>query len=368
MKIKHFCIIIYFAFVGVHSQVSRKDWNEGNLTWNDFQEREIAFEHSISELKYTIGYTTEKQKRKDTVILRLQSFCYIDPQISWVHPDFKTEENLEYNQIIFDIAELYRRKLQYELDRLGSYYSAETVFQNIYQNLNDEVAMFQKQSDYGRNYAVILQWKPNIEDRLDIYNNNKLPEYEKAKFGLGFNVGALYSFRNGEVKEHFGNSISFLFGFDLAFKNSILNINGALSGGRVKDDYLGNIYWEQRERFSVALIDISYGYAIIDNSKLKLAPFAGLAITEFSEVNYDGEEHDLIMTDFNFLLGLSADFKLRTHINTIPNLFLGRKDISFSAIRAKLFVSKNDFYEDLNGYSVNLSIGYSWFGNMLKPD
>ena len=366
MKNKLFCILFCLVFAGVYSQESRKDWSEGNLTWDDFKEREISFENSISELKYVIGYTPSKEKVNDTVIFRLQSFCYSDTQLSWVKPDFKTAQNLQYNQVIFNIAELYRRKLQYDLDHLGSYFSAETVFQNQYEELNNEVEIFQNQSRNGRDPEIVKEWAANIEDRLTIYANNTIPKYEKANFGMGFHVGAAYSFRNESIKEHFDNSIGFNFGFDFSYKNSILYVNMILSGGNIDQAYSGRTYWEEDLDYSLALLDFSYGYAIVDNPKLKIAPFAGLAITEFSEDDYDGEENDLIITDYNLLLGLNVDYKIRKRLNTIPNVFLSRRDITETSIRSRLFVSRNDFYEDLSGYSINLSIGISWYFRLLK--
>jgi len=112
----------------------------------DFREREISFENTTSELKYVIGYKTRKEKINDTVVFRLQSFCYTDTQLSWIKPGFKAPQNLQYNQVIFNIAELYRRKLQYDLDRLGSCFSVETAFKHQYEALNNEVEIFQSPS------------------------------------------------------------------------------------------------------------------------------------------------------------------------------------------------------------------------------
>ncbi|MFC6860249.1 hypothetical protein [Zunongwangia atlantica] len=366
MKIKHFCILFYFVFTGVYSQESRKDWKEGDLTWADFKELEISFENSISELKYVIGYTPSKEKVNDTVFFRLQSFCFIDTQLSWVNPKFKTPENLQYNQVIFNIAELYRRKLQYDLDHLGSYFSAETVFQNQYEALNNEVEIFQSQSRNGRDHEIVQEWVANIADRLAIYENNTIPKYEKANFGMGMHVGAAYSFRNESIKEHFDNSIGFNFGFDFSYKSSILYINMIISGGNVDQAYSGRTYWEEDLDYTLALLDFSYGYAIVDNPKLKIAPFAGLAITEFSEDDYDGDESDLIITDYNFLFGVNLDYKIRKRVNMVPSVFLSKREITETAIRSRLFVSRNDFHDDLSGYSINLSLGISWYFRLLK--
>ena len=134
---------------------------------------------------------------------------------------------------------------------------------------------------------------------------------------MGLNVGAAYSFRNNTVNEHFGNSIGFNFGFDFSYKNSMLYINTILSGGDVDRTYTGRSYWLEYLDFTLALIDVSYGYAILDNSALKISPFAGLAITEFSENDYDNKESDLRM-------------------HTIPSVFLSKREsIGSSSIRSR---------------------------------
>ncbi|ADF53147.1 hypothetical protein [Zunongwangia profunda] len=35
MNINYFCVLFYFVIIGVYSQESRKNWNEGNITWDD---------------------------------------------------------------------------------------------------------------------------------------------------------------------------------------------------------------------------------------------------------------------------------------------------------------------------------------------
>ena len=107
-------IISIIIIVGVYGQENRKNWTDGKLTWNDFQEREQSI--GVSELEYFLGYNTGKHKFNDTTVFRIQTFCYMDRNLSWIDKDFKNNQYLKYNQVIFNIAELYRRKLQYALD------------------------------------------------------------------------------------------------------------------------------------------------------------------------------------------------------------------------------------------------------------
>ena len=42
------------------------------------------------------------------------------------------------------------------------------------------------------------------------------------------------------------------------------------------------------------------------------------------------------------------------------------KEKTETSVRARLYVSKADFYNDLQGYSINMTIGLCGFGNMIK--
>jgi len=111
-----------------------------------------------------------------------------------------------------------------------------------------------------------------------------------------------------------------------------------------------------------AVGDISYGYAFLDNSKLKLAPFAGFGLTEFSGQNRDNKENGLRMVDYNIIFGVNVDYKLRTKIK--PFSYMPEK--VETSIRARLYVTKANFSTDMNGYTVNLTIGLCGFGNMIR--
>jgi hypothetical protein len=98
-----------FSTCELSAQYYKKEWLDGKLTWEDFTERTGG--QNISELSYFLGYNTGKQKQGDTVIVRNVAYSYMDRNLSWINPAYKTEQQLRYNQIIFDIVETYKRKL-----------------------------------------------------------------------------------------------------------------------------------------------------------------------------------------------------------------------------------------------------------------
>ena len=357
-------IISLFTILNLYGQDNRKYWNEGELTWNDFKEKENTI--GVSELKYFIGYNTGKQKHNDTTILRLKAFCFTDKNLSWINKDFKNKQYLKYNQVIFDIAELHKRKLQYKLDRINSIGEAEIRFNQILTNLSNMVNKFQEETNGGQKQEVIDKWDLIIKNELRNYNNVNIPQFNKRNFGYALHAGFGSGIFTGSLGQHFGQTFNFIFGFDFTYKKSILYLNGTLAGDKVAKDYISDKNWYQGQHANVAIIDISYGYAVIDKSKIKLSPFVGLGITELSGINKDNKEDALRNVDYNVIFGLNADYKIRKRINMIPSVLTGYKENVQSSIRARLYITKVNYFDDLSGYSINLTIGLCGFGNMLK--
>lgn len=354
-------IIGLFIIVVSHGQDNRKNWSEGKLTWEDFQEKEESI--GASELKYFVGYNKVKQKINDTTVLRIQAFCYVDKNISWVNKIFKNNQYLKYNQVIFDITELYRRKLQYELDRVSSIYEAEVRFNENFAKLNNQISRFQTESTDGQKQKVIDHWDVVIKKELEIHKNIQIPTFSKGNFGYAMHVGFGSGVFTGSLGEHFGQTFNFIYGFDFAYKKSILYLNATLSGGKVKKDYISTEKWNQGQQVNIAMINVSYGYTLIDKSKIKLSPFIGIGVTELLRRDKDNKDDVLKIVDYNFNFGLNVDYKIRKRIKLIPSF--GVKESMETSIRTRLYITRVNYFDDLNGYSINLAIGICGFGNIL---
>lgn len=357
-------LMVLFLYSGLIAQeLKKKEWNEGKLSWQDFTERDGSL--AISELKYFIGYNTEKEKIGDTIVERIKAIGYMDQNFSWISPAFKINQYLRYNQVIFDIVEIHRRRLQYELDRVNSFYELEGKLNVIYSSCNLEVERFKKESNEGRLISAIDFWEHSTTEGLKPYSMSKIPAYENRNFGYGMHGGFGTGVFTGSLAEHFSPTFNFIFGFDFAYKKSIFFLNGSVGFNKVKKEYASAINWNKGQRTNVAIVDISYGYPLVDNKSIKLSPFIGLGVTQIAEVKKE-QEKELRMTDYNFIFGLNTDFKLRTRLSFVPNPILGIKEKLETAIRARLYVTRANYHEDLKGYSVNLSLGFSGFGNKIR--
>ena len=366
MRIKLFLTIIsIFLAFGIYSQDHKKNWTDGKLTWDDFQEKSIALRNS--ELKYYIGYNTENFKSNDTAFLKVIAFCYVDKNSSYIKREFKNERYLRYNQVIFDLAELYRRKIQYDIDRVSTTYEIGIQFKQNVDQLDQTIDKFQTESGYGQNIHVITNWEKIVSNELNVLAKVSKPQFVKQNFGYALQAGLGSGMFTGSVGEHFGPTFNLMFGFDLAFRRSIFYINGTLAWGKVKEDYTyDQKVWIKDQNTNVAIIDISYGYAFIDNSKLKLSPFVGLGITEIAGKKTDDPKDQLRIVDYNLIFGINVDYKFKKRIKMMPNSLFGVKESVETSIRARFYITRANFYDDLNGYSINLTIGLCGFGNFLK--
>jgi len=346
------------------AQEYQKKWNDGKLTWQDFTERETS--QGISELKYFFGYNDIQEKYGDTTVLRIKAKCYIDKNLSWINPAYKNEKYLRYNQIIFDILELHRRKLQFELDRVNAVSEIEKKFSYILSLCNDEISKFSQETNEGNEIGMLNLWENKISNELELIPDYNIPGYENMSFGYAAHVGFGAGLFAGALGEHFSPSFDFIFGFDFSYKKSILYFNGTLAGSKVKKDYISDKSWYEGQKANLSIIDISYGYTFIDGRKIKLSPFAGIGITELTGMNKDDRQNGLRIVDYNLIGGINADYKLKTLLNFTPYSYLKAKEKIETSIRARLYVTRANYYSNLQGYSINLTIGFCGFGNTIR--
>lgn len=364
IKINHLILLLCISlFSGLFAQKNRKEWNTGKLTWQDFNEK--SNEREISELNYFLGFSPEKQKIGDFTVYKYIASAYMDKDQSWVNPTYKTEQYLRYNQVVFDIVEIHRRKLQRELDRTDYAYEAERKFNQIVILCNSEIEKFKKESNRGEDMVAIDYWEQKTLDALKFQPDGTLPKFENKSFGSGMNAGFGLGAFTGTLGEHFTPTFNFIYGFDFAYKKSILFLNGTLAKGNVRKNYQTDKIWQEGQKAGVAIIDASCGYAFIDNNKFKISPFAGLGITEFTATNKDNKENGLRMVDYNMIFGINTDYRIKKRLNLISDSYFGRNEKVETAIRARLYVTKANYFSDLQGYSVNLTIGLSVFGNRI---
>lgn len=179
---KLFPLIILFLFCILPCQFScaqqedegipwSTDWR---LRWEDFQgavpDDASAAATTASGISYS--YQAEWEGRGEVrVAFVVEAHFY--PQESWYRPEVCNDHILGHEQLHFDIAEVFARKLRRRLESKTYTKNIKAEVRRVYQQTVRELSKFQNQydreTDYSRNRENQLLWNELIGKML---NNN----------------------------------------------------------------------------------------------------------------------------------------------------------------------------------------------------
>ena len=155
-------------------------WSDSKkLTWDDFQGTPIGSnENYVTEIHLYNPATIEKANYFSTA--KLTSICVFDKKHSWVNTKNASAELLLYNQVMFNIYELYTRKLRkefYSTDFSLDDYIQEfhTMTEKNNSDLKNRLEDFRRDADLGKNVAGIKFWEMTVDKELD-----ELKEFREA--------------------------------------------------------------------------------------------------------------------------------------------------------------------------------------------
>ncbi len=155
-----------------YDKVNYVYWSDSRkLTWEDFQGTPIgSSENYVSEIHLYNPATIEKANLFSSA--KLTSICVFDKKHSWVNKKSTSDKLLLYNQIYFNIYELYIRKLRKEFYTtdfsLNDYIQQfHTMYERIQSELKDRVEVYRRDADLGNNLAGIKLWEMTIDSELN---------------------------------------------------------------------------------------------------------------------------------------------------------------------------------------------------------
>ncbi len=352
-----FVIINLLIITGVNAQENKKFWNEGKLSWADF--KDTTGTQTASELNYYFGFKKLKENFTDTVFTRFKAIAFIYKNSSWVNKNLKSKQNLQFNQIIFNILELHRRILQKEIDT-AKLINVADIFNQEAKNCNTEISKFKMESFSGKNKDKITEWNNKINKQLSQINDPKVPDFKKSKITLKGNIGLGSEIYSGNLSNYFPICFNFSVGAGIVYKKSNLLIDEIFTSGKLKQDLVGLPNWNKEAKVSFTKIFLSYGYNFDFSQKIKITPFAGLGTTIMSTQSPINQDSTISQNSFNLIWGVNIDYLLSNNINFIF------KKYSQTFIETKFYILNQRYSKDLKGLSFNFSIGVSIFGNYIR--
>ena len=171
MKKIYILIFFFAAYFFSNSQVISNDtihWNALKpLTWSDFKGDAIDSSGLNGDIVIEILATSKKGSRFSSTSTNVVTV--FDWRNSWVKPKSDNDVFLKYFQVMFDIAEVYSRKLRKSIKEadLDTYpVSFEEKYNASKIGLKDRIKQFKKESKVGTYEIAITRWTDNIKAEL----------------------------------------------------------------------------------------------------------------------------------------------------------------------------------------------------------
>lgn len=153
-------------------------WSEDRkLAWSDFRGAPEYGNDVISESLFKLP---SRAGRENVFTQKeITAFAVFDKSKSWVKKELASDRALLFNQVMFDIYELYARRLKKEFHEAKiNIEDTEKEFRRINEEnnrlLKNELTKYQVITKLGDDETAIKEWSVKIKDRL-----NELKEYQQ---------------------------------------------------------------------------------------------------------------------------------------------------------------------------------------------
>jgi hypothetical protein len=345
-------------------------WGDRKITFEDFKGVPVQNSQSISEFSYVIGYQTFDKEIDNVNVKWIEAYCYMDRYSSWMKEQYKNPTLLLYNQTLFDIVELFTRKLQDEINQLKG--SSTEISNQLNILLRDygsrvkgKIGVLYSETNGGLNRTAVEYWNQKTKIELEQQKKNLMPDYSLGRFGLGLSFDIGYGLLTGNSKEYFTNNLILAFGFDVAYKPLIMYLRAILGFNSVKKEFIAeDKTWTTNLNTGIAIPEISIGYPVYNNDKFSITPFAGIGGVEFSVIKNENNYSGYRILSFAEVFGVNIDYMFGRNLDLI-NYFLF-KDKSNWVIRTRFTAAPYKFNDQIKGWSFNLTIGIGGFSNLVE--
>lgn len=149
-----------------------------NLSWNDF--KGVPQSSDTLSSKVSLFTTLIIKIREINAWLGYATYdinAVIFRDLSWVPPKSKTEKQLTFQQLIFDISKIYAIKAQNDLNERKINLASDKIektFQSYRQKMFAYQSEFQKETNYGQDSVALKKWNERIKAELKVTQKSKL--------------------------------------------------------------------------------------------------------------------------------------------------------------------------------------------------
>lgn len=367
-----FLLLTILCTYAMHGQETRRTWNMGPLTWNDFTVVNHARssntdEHSFLEFVYDIK--TAARPNNGITSGEPEAVAYTVKKKSWVDSAYCSPAELRYNQVLFNLVELYRRQLQQWINS-DTYFNEELLLDSIMQIAIDSVDQYCFETTYGFDTLIVNEWDRRITAALQRTDSAAArsrtavqSKYTYIDDPLRLGASLLMGFMGtgGELHQYISHGFGMGMDFEVGIKRHFLLCGFNIGGAKcLKDAYnvhdpIDDLYKD--DALTILNGSIGYGFSAIDRAKLRVTPFVGwggIGYFYTEEGADEDETNSFGSSNGCFHFGINTQYHFQ-------NTIFGSTHDRYS-VDLKLFGTYNRFrtiQQTPTGFTFNIQVGIS---------
>lgn len=334
------------------------------LNWDDFNTFERVSERSalvsIETGLFTEGYTRKYGRLR---VLAPRVYSYFEKTTSWVAPDGRTSQMLEYAQLLFDQTEVIARKMQLSLDEHADAPDWNDTLTFYRKEAKRISLLIEDETENGRNYSKVCEWRKKIDEQLLAMPSDPIIPPQWSPTNLSFDgfmgLGMMIPFKTLPPIYGFMAGIGVYYRKIGAFFEMGVGSSTALSHDLKTDEG----QWRIGDRFSSFQVSANITYRMLDNSYLTIAPFVGVG---FSALGMDASEEEDVIIVSDGEKGLNYQFGVSTSLKAIRSLNLINREYSDYGVRFLVYLSKNQFDYARQRWFLNIGIALNATSGWVK--
>ncbi len=357
-----------------------KLWHEGDLMWSDFQDT-ISLKGVQFSFNAFLRIEQSRTKKGNTITVRPEAQACFDRYHSSANPEVQNKNLLRLFQLRYNLLEMYRRKLQTELN-LGTSGIAADNRKAQYMNLyNEQCQRAIDDTRNGQDEIKLQEWEFYVIKELEENPAPSIPQITPRKFGYGFSLGTGAVFSTQSACQYWAPAWQVNFGVDLAYANTHLLCDFSAGTARTKQDIFAShkeatAVWGKGGHNTYTSISLGIGQQLVSTKYFAFMPYAGCIWSGYSdqarEENGINEKISFSYSNFNWTAGLCFDYRFSNTISLVPSFWSGHRETFTASICTRIFIN-HEQYKNFNNipgntlqdYKLGFSISCLGFSRLL---
>lgn len=398
---KHYYLGFLFLFLYGNFQAQDTDVKEEIMTYSETKEELISKGRRLLRDKLIEGDYAKVKEVKDYLLRQAQDENYIALHpgeqlmlMFWTAeledlPRFITSHSQEslnqwyQNRILPNQDMLYHKIIEQSWEQLSmledkilasSLPASNKDFLLLYLNFMVSGEPLMKINQETVNDMADLYLKTHPESKYEEFIRNNIRfKIAPSNWGLGFEFFSGFGMPTDELGDMYNSHGVFGVAFDVEFKKITLYLRNYIGFAKTKQDREeAGVLWSKNSNSHIFLPEASFGYAVLDNDKIKLSPFVGIGGASVGPVTSDIDkrpELEEMEVGFSPAYSIGLNLNIKLGWETAPYI-TQKEDKSYWFVRIRYGYTMPQFndYTMHSGSVHQITIGLGGLYRGIKRD